>query len=119
VLSGGGAPLPSLRFYPSFPDDWQGLPPDVRASLTEFLEHLQRNPLDPKLQASVEIHPPFFARRIAQGYVVVWTLKFSDLRGEHLAPPTSIDVLEVARIPGLGQAPDQGAASNAASTNTG
>jgi mRNA-degrading endonuclease RelE of RelBE toxin-antitoxin system len=115
----GGAPLPSIRFYPSFPDDWQGLPPDVRASLGKFLEHLQSDPLDPELQASTEMHPPFFAYRIAQGYVVVWTLKFSDLRGEHLAPPTSIDVLEVARIPRLEQTPNQGAASNPSSTNTG
>jgi mRNA-degrading endonuclease RelE of RelBE toxin-antitoxin system len=89
---------PSIRLYPSFPDDWEKLPPGVREQLVAFLERLQRNPYDPELQVSSDAHPPFFARRIAPGYVVYWTLKFPDLGASELSAPTSIDVLEIGKV---------------------
>jgi hypothetical protein len=93
----GEGSKPSIRFYPGFPDDWEKLPSAVRAQLGDLLERLQTDPQDPELQSASTAHLPFFASELYSGYIVYWTLKFSDPSTGESSTPISIDVLQVGK----------------------
>ncbi|HKV77597.1 MAG TPA: hypothetical protein VJP02_05640 [Candidatus Sulfotelmatobacter sp.] len=68
--------IATLRFYPDFPNEWEGFSPDTRQELGEFLERLQKGPLDPDLLAECTVHEPYYAFELPAMAVVYWKLEY-------------------------------------------
>jgi len=73
----GSDGVATLRFYPDFPSEWEEFSSEIKGELGEFLERLQKAPLDPDLLAECSVHEPYYAYELSAPAVVYWKLEYT------------------------------------------